>query len=219
MLGSVGTLKPKATSHNDTTRRNESSSDVISVASNNLTGELFPADNNYLLKAQSTLSNRLIYDADDEESGYVDSFQESDRNSDFEGTACNSLEYINYETSRRNDNLSEFSNDSELRSDSESVSDPFGVIQLTEDFEYLLQKISTKVKELCLRSEESAKSTLKMYEENELKVAEDEIVRFKQIIKECDEIEKEFIQATVIGEIVKDFKGRIVKLEEKLAEI
>ncbi|KAI5846055.1 hypothetical protein BZA05DRAFT_377496 [Tricharina praecox] len=95
--------------------------------------------------------------------------------------------------------------------------DPQALSQLSSHFDALLSSITSRVESL---SSQTLKSTT-AHHRRANSVAEQanrEIERLREILRQCDELQNEFLKIKRIGEIVKGFRKRVEVLEGRIGK-
>ncbi|KAI5795525.1 hypothetical protein EDC01DRAFT_614744 [Geopyxis carbonaria] len=93
--------------------------------------------------------------------------------------------------------------------------EPRALAQLSAHFDGLLQAITSRVENL---SQQTLKST-NAYHRRANNVSDHatmEIERLREIMRQCDELQIEFLKIKRIGEIVKGFRQRVETLEQRI---
>ncbi|ODV62234.1 Cnl1p ASCRUDRAFT_24961, partial [Ascoidea rubescens DSM 1968] len=87
--------------------------------------------------------------------------------------------------------------------------DPLNVKQLALNFDYLIYKINDRIKSLAEETELSVSNkryNVEVFIEDEI---QSEVVKFKDLNDQLDELLNDFLKVQQIDMIVKDFKQRI----------
>ncbi|KAF8250529.1 hypothetical protein K440DRAFT_541414 [Wilcoxina mikolae CBS 423.85] len=107
---------------------------------------------------------------------------------------------------------------SSTHSGSASISlDPRALAQLSAHFDGLLAAITSRVENL---SQQTLKATT-AHHRRASSVADQatrEIERLREILRQCDELQNEFLKIKRIGEIVKGFRTRVEVLEQRIGK-
>ncbi|ODV98383.1 hypothetical protein PACTADRAFT_31778 [Pachysolen tannophilus NRRL Y-2460] len=93
--------------------------------------------------------------------------------------------------------------------------DPLGVKQLALNFDYLMYKISDRVKSLSEQTEDSITFQKNNYESDVARINMN-LLKLNRLLKDCQELMNEFNKIGQIGLIAQDFKKRIIEIEKKL---
>jgi hypothetical protein len=93
--------------------------------------------------------------------------------------------------------------------------DPTSLQALSAHFDRLMYSIQQRWQAL---SQQTQMATQIQYDRagNAIQMADAEIARFRQILREIDELQVEFDKVRRIGEIVKGFKARVDRLDRRL---
>lgn len=86
---------------------------------------------------------------------------------------------------------------------------------LSQHFHDLIRQMSATVNKLSEQAHASSSSTHKMVL-NDISQADRRIAQLKSLVKQCDELQDEFVKIGLIGEFAKGFHLRISRLEEEL---
>jgi len=95
--------------------------------------------------------------------------------------------------------------------------DPRALARLSEHFDDLLSTITVRVENL---SQQTLKAT-NAHHRRASSVADHatrEIERLREILRQCDELQIEFLKIKRIGEIVKGFRARVEVLEQRIGK-
>jgi spore germination protein YaaH len=90
------------------------------------------------------------------------------------------------------------------------------LINLSRDFNELVAAIINRVQELTETTNKSVQYTYNQIERNDIRAANDQIRQLRDIIKQCDELEVDFLKIRQIGQIALDFKQRLQAIERSL---
>ncbi|KAF2708229.1 hypothetical protein K504DRAFT_503414 [Pleomassaria siparia CBS 279.74] len=93
--------------------------------------------------------------------------------------------------------------------------DPSSLQALSAHFDRLMYSIQQRWQAL---TQQTQIATQMQYDRagNAIEIADAEIARFRQILREIDELQVEFDKVRRIGEIVKGFKARVEHLERRI---
>lgn len=93
------------------------------------------------------------------------------------------------------------------------------IASLSRHFRLLIEQMTRRVQYLSENANESVLSTQRQLESNEIAQADKQMNRARQVLKQCDELEDEFLKIRQIGEIAKGFRGRIAALEKSFEKL
>lgn len=93
------------------------------------------------------------------------------------------------------------------------------IASLSHHFKVLIEQMTRRVQYLSENANESVLSTQRQLEANEISEADKQMRRAREVLKQCDELEDEFLKIRQIGEIARGFRERISALEKSLEKI